>query len=84
MSTPKEKLQEMIQKLDDPIATEVLDFAVYIVERKKKELEESLNNALIDKEPLTDEEKKAIEEAKEDIKAGRVYSLDEIKKDLGL
>jgi len=33
---------------------------------------------------LTDEEKKAIEEAKEDIKAGRVYSLDEIKKNLGL
>lgn len=37
-----------------------------------------------DREPLTDEEIKGIEESLEDIKAGRVYSEDEAKRMLGI
>lgn len=38
----------------------------------------------IDDEPLSDETIKAIEESLEDIKAGRVYTLEEVAKELGL
>ena len=36
-----------------------------------------------DDEPLTKEEIEAIQESEEDIKAGRVYSLEEVMKELG-
>jgi hypothetical protein len=36
-----------------------------------------------DDEPLTKEELEAIQESEEDIKAGRVYSLEEVAKELG-
>jgi len=36
-----------------------------------------------DDEPLTKEELEAIQESEEDIKAGRVYSLEEVMKELG-
>jgi len=38
----------------------------------------------IDDEPLSDETIKAIEESLEDIKAGRVYTLEEVAEELGL
>ncbi len=37
----------------------------------------------IDSEPLSESEKEAIEESLEDIKQGRVYTLEEVKKELG-
>ena len=45
---------------------------------------EAFLNAPLDDEPLTEEDKQAIKEAKEDIAAGRVKSLKELKKELGL
>ncbi|MBI4312598.1 MAG: hypothetical protein HY681_12575 [Chloroflexi bacterium] len=41
-------------------------------------------NAPLDDEPLTEEDSKAIKEGKEDIKAGRVYALEQVKAELGL
>lgn len=41
-------------------------------------------NAPLDDEPLTEEDIKAIEEGKEDIKAGRVYTLEQVKTELRL
>ena len=41
-------------------------------------------NAPLDDEPLTEEDIKAIEEGKEDIKAGRVHTLEQVKTELGL
>ena len=43
-----------------------------------------LLDSAIDEEPLSDETIKAIEESLEDLKAGRVYTLEELKKELGL
>jgi hypothetical protein len=44
----------------------------------------ALREAPIDDEPETEEERKAVAEAWEDYKAGRVVSLKEIKKEFGL
>ena len=43
-----------------------------------------LDNAPTDDESLTDEDRQAIEEANEDIAAGRVFSHEEIRKELGI
>ncbi len=45
---------------------------------------QALKNAPIDDEPETEEERKAVAEAWEDVKAGRVFTLEEVKRELGL
>ena len=42
-----------------------------------------LADNIIDEEPLSDETIKAIEESLEDLKAGRVYTLEEVRTELG-
>ncbi len=42
-----------------------------------------LIEAYTDDEPLSDEEIKGIEESLEDIKAGRVYPLEEVRREIG-
>lgn len=44
----------------------------------------SLLNAPVDDEPLTEEDEKALEEAEEDMRCGRVTSLEEVAKKLGI
>jgi hypothetical protein len=41
-------------------------------------------NAPEDDEPEIDEERLAVDEAREDIRAGRVVSLDQVKRELGI
>lgn len=41
-----------------------------------------LDSAPADDEPLTDEDREAMHEAREDFAAGRVISLDELRRDL--
>ncbi len=45
---------------------------------------ERLTDMAIDEEPLSAEEIKDIEKSLEDIKKGKVYSLGEVKKQLGI
>ena len=44
----------------------------------------ALLNAPYDDEPVTEEEEEAVREALEDIAAGRVQTLEELEKELGL
>ena len=56
-------------------------------ERKKydkESYEEVIWDALEDSMELSEETKKRIKLAEEDIKAGRVYSLEDVKKELGI
>jgi predicted transcriptional regulator len=50
----------------------------------KESYEEVIWDALEDSMELSDETKKRIKLAEEDIKAGRVYSLEDIKQELGI
>jgi predicted transcriptional regulator len=45
---------------------------------------ERLANMAIDEEPLSKEEIRDIEKSLNDIKKGKVHSLEEVKKDLGI
>jgi len=44
----------------------------------------SLINAPADDEPVTPDEEEAVREALEDVAAGRMHSLEEVKQELGL
>jgi hypothetical protein len=44
----------------------------------------SLLNAPVDDEPLTEEDLKALAEADEDIRCGRVMSLEQVAQELGI
>ena len=50
----------------------------------KESYEEVIWDALEDSMELSDETKKRIKIAEEDIKADRVYSLEDVKKELGI
>jgi len=50
----------------------------------KESYEEVIWDALEDSMELSEETKKRIKLAEEDIKAGRVYSLENVKKELGI
>ena len=50
----------------------------------KESYEEVIWDALEDSMELSEETKKRIKLAEEDIKAGRVYSLEDVKKELGI
>jgi predicted transcriptional regulator len=50
----------------------------------KESYEEVIWDALEDSMELSEETKKRIKLAEEDIKAGRIYSLENVKKELGI
>ena len=83
---PKEELHRLVDALPErknASAKELLE--VLLTEESADDVwAELLANPPIDDEPLDDEDLAAIEEAKKDIMAGRVSTLDQVKKDLGL
>ncbi len=84
MSTSRDKLNQIFEKLSEVELAEIIDFAEFINNKRQRELEESLKNAPIDDEPLTEEEIQAIKEGEEDLKAGRMSSAEEVWKELDL
>jgi len=86
----EEQLREEVNRLVKDKTVQELETAIYfiksIIDQKQDErpLSEHLANPVYDDEPLTEEDKIAITEASEDIKAGRVYTLDRVAKELGL
>lgn len=79
--TVKERLHQMIDALSPAELAEA--------ERRLSTLQprgpaHTLDNAPADDEPYTEEERAAVKEAWEDVHAGRVRSLADVKRELGL
>jgi len=66
------------------ISTELKEALTKMKIFKNESYEEIIWDLIDDRKELSDETLKNIAEAEEDIKAGRVYSLEEVKKELGL
>ena len=78
---PEDKLREEVKYLTKTMTAKELEKAIkYLKSLVGQTMEEALTNPLYDDEHLTEEDKIAIAEAEEDVKAGRVHSLDEIKR----
>jgi hypothetical protein len=77
--TAKERLRAAIEELSEAEGAEALE----LLDRggQRDALDELLDNAPIDDEPETDEEREAVAEAREEIRRGETVSLDEIRRD---
>ena len=76
-------LRKLIDQLPESELVAAHRYLCYLRDEGDPVLQAFLN-APLDDEPLTEEDVKAIEEGKEDIKAGRVYTLEQVKTELGL
>jgi len=87
VSVPKEELHRLVEALPEQKnarAKRLLEVLLTTEESVDDVWAEVLAKAAIDDEPLDDEDLAAIEEAEKDIIMGRVKTLDQVKKDLGL
>ena len=75
--------RESLHRLVDELPDEDIDLARRYLEALRRGAVYDLE-AWIDDAPLTEEERVAVREAREDDEAGRVHTLDEVKRELGL
>ena len=75
--TIKDDLHHLVDELDEDAAREALAYLHTLG------LPPVLRNAPIDDEPETDEERQFVEEARQDLAAGRVVSHEEIRREFG-
>jgi hypothetical protein len=80
---PKERLHQLIDQLPEEECHAAERFLAYLKEQGDPLLR-GLLQAPLDDEPETEGERQAVEEAYEDLEAGRVHSLGDVKRDLGL
>lgn len=86
--TAKEKLRIAVEELSEAEAAEALEILVdrgegaEPGERTAATLDELLDNAPIDDEPETEEERRAVAEAREELRRGEVISAEEIKREI--
>lgn len=76
----KEKLRRAVEQLSEAEAAEALE--IFAPRGERTSLDELLDDAPLDDEPETEEESKAVAEAREELRRGETVSLDEIRAEL--
>lgn len=79
--TTKERLHKLVDELSETEADEALR---YVASRHEDPLIRRLEAAPLEDEEISPEEEAAAAEGRTDIAAGRTFSLEEVKRDLGL
>jgi len=79
--TAKEQLRHAIDELTEAEAADTLD---YLVARRQHRdaLTVFLDQAPVDDEPVTDEEERAVQEARDEIARGETIPLDQLERGL--
>ena len=77
--TAKQQLRHAIDELTEAEAAETLD---YLARRREQRdaLTEFLDQAPIDDEPVSDQEERAVQEARDEIARGEAISLEQLKR----
>jgi hypothetical protein len=78
--TTKERLHQVVDAMSEQEAVDALD---YLVSRGRDPLARRLDAAPLDDEPLTDEERESLRDARADKAAGRLVSMDDLRRELG-
>lgn len=78
--TTKERLHQVVDAMSEDEAADTLD---YLVSRGRDPLARRLDAAPLDDEPLTDEERESLRDARADKAAGRLVSMDDLRRELG-
>jgi hypothetical protein len=77
----KERLHRLVEQIPEGEVHTAERFLEYLA---VDPVLRSLMNAPEDDEPVTPEEEEAVREALEDVAAGRMHSIEEVKQELGL
>lgn len=77
MSALKNRLHELVERLPEPEEHAALRFLEYLAERGADPVLRALAAAPDEDEPLTDEDREALRQGREDAAAGRVVSHEE-------
>jgi hypothetical protein len=78
--TTKERLHQVVDAMSEQEAADALD---YLASHGRDPLARRLDATPLDDEPLTDEERESLRDAREDAKAGRLVSMDDLRRELG-
>jgi hypothetical protein len=78
MATPRDKLNETLNSMNEFEVIETLDFIEYLQYKRSKEIKEVLANAPEDDEPLSEEDLQSIEEAENDVREGNTLTFEEV------
>lgn len=84
MSMEREKMHRLVERIPETEVTHALRYLQYLEEIGEDPVRRALDNAPLDDEPETEEERAAVEEGKADLRAGRTLSTEELKRELGL
>lgn len=82
MVVTKQDLHKLIDEIPEYEHTAVADYLKRLAELAQDPVYQAFMNAPIDDEPVTPEERAAIDEAKAEVARGEVYSLEDICRDL--
>ncbi len=77
--TAKEQLRRTVNNLSEAEAAEILDF---IARRRAPTLDELLDQAAVDDEAVSDEEERAVQEARDQIERGETVPLEQVRSEL--
>ena len=81
--TTKDRLRRLVEELPDSELDAARRYLEYLRDTADALLRE-LREAPVDDEPETQQESEAESEAEDDIKAGRVFSQEELEREFGL
>jgi len=84
MSIPKEILHQLVDELPDSDITAAERYLSYLIAESKRRFIEALSNAPEDNEPISKQEKIALESSKEALEKGHIKPWDDVKRELGL
>jgi|SRR6266540_1347068 len=80
----KDRLHRLVEELPESEVSAAERYLAYLRLAREDPVLHTILTAPEDHEQETDEERAAVAEAREDLKEGRVVSLDEAKRELGL
>ena len=84
MSTSREELHRLIDEIPENEIPSVRSYLRWLKDESADPVRYALDQAPIDEEPETEEERQAVEEGKADLQARRVFTSEEAKRELGL
>lgn len=79
----KDEIKRLVDEIPDSELQAARRFLEFLRHQSRSALAWALEAAPIDDEPYTDDEKEAVAEAREEVKAGRIVLHDEIRRELG-
>ena len=84
MSANREELHRLIDEIPESDLPAIHNYLRSVRDESADPVRYALDHAPLDDEPETEEERQAVEKGKADLKAGRVYTMEEAKRELGL